>query len=92
MRLPGEPLFLYGEDLFRNEYFWEAHAVWEELWRSAPTDAERDVLRSFIQLAAARLKRASGNRKGEAKLLAKALRKPLPPPLHSRFQALAVPE
>jgi hypothetical protein len=27
------PLWLFGVDLFNNHYFWEAHEVWEPLWR-----------------------------------------------------------
>lgn len=27
------PLWLYGVDLFNHRFFWEAHEVWEPLWR-----------------------------------------------------------
>ena len=76
--LPDARLFRYGEELFRARYWWEAHAVWEELWRAAPRgeDAEtpeREALRAFIQLAAAALRRELGGRRGSRKLLDAAL-------------------
>jgi len=71
-------LFRYGEELFRARYWWEAHAVWEELWQAAPRDTdaetpEREALRAFIQLAAAALKQELGELRGSRKLLAAAL-------------------
>ena len=76
--LPDAPLFRYGEELFRARYWWEAHAVWEELWRSAPRaeggeTPEREALRAFIQLAAAALKQELGGLRGSRKLLDAAL-------------------
>ena len=76
--LPDAPLFRYGEELFCAAYWWEAHAVWEELWRTAPREVdggtpEREVLRAFIQLAAAALRKELGGRRGSRKLLAAAL-------------------
>ena len=82
--LPAEPvllaalsearLFRYGEELFRARYWWEAHAVWEELWRAAPRGEagetpERETLRAFIQLAAAALKQDLGVPRGSRRLL-----------------------
>lgn len=73
--LSQAPLFLYGERLFRADYWWEAHAVWEELWRAAPpATPERAVLRAFIQLAAAALKQELGSPRGSRKLLVAAHR------------------
>lgn len=76
--LPDNPLFRYGEELFRARYWWEAHAVWEELWQAAPRGEdvetpEREALRAFIQLAAAALKQELGGLRGSRKLLAAAL-------------------
>lgn len=64
--------------MFRAGYWWEAHAVWEELWRAAPRgkDAEtpeREALRAFIQLAAAALRKELGGLRGSRKLLDAAL-------------------
>ncbi len=73
-------LFDYGERLLRAGYAWEAHAVWEELWRAAKASAEgnqtpeSEALRAFIQLAAAALKHELGNAAGSRKLLAAAAR------------------
>lgn len=75
--LPDATLFGYGERLFRAGYFWEAHAVWEELWNAARAASpvatpESEALRAFIQLAAAALKQEQGNRAGSRKLLSAA--------------------
>ncbi len=75
--LPETPLFRYGEQLFRAGFWWEAHAVWEELWRAADREGagetpEREVLRAFIQLAAAALKNDLGAVRGSRKLLSAA--------------------
>ena len=67
--LGENPLFLYGLRLLEARYFWEAHAVWEELWRSAQSgSAEAHLLRGLIQRAAAALKRDLGNPAGADKL------------------------
>ena len=76
--LPDARLFRHGEELFRAGYWWEAHAVWEELWRAAPRGGagetpEREVLRAFIQLAAAALRKELGGLRGSRKLLDSAL-------------------
>ena len=76
--LPDARLFRYGEELFRARYWWEAHAVWEELWRAAPRGEggetpEREALRAFIQLAAAALRQELGGLRGSRKLLDAAL-------------------
>lgn len=76
--IPDARLFRYGEELFRDAYWWEAHAVWEELWRAAPRGAdgetpEREALRAFIQLAAAALRKELGGLRGSGKLLNAAL-------------------
>ena len=93
--LADAPLFRYGELLFRARYWWEAHAVWEELWRAAvPGTPERTVLRAFIQLAAAALREELGGRVGSRKLLLAARRGmdradgPGAPPFRVRFERL----
>lgn len=49
--------YLRGVDLFNRFYFWEAHEVWEALWKShrPETDAAR-FIQGLINLAAALLK------------------------------------
>ncbi|MCY4626026.1 MAG: DUF309 domain-containing protein [Acidobacteria bacterium] len=98
--IPDARLFRYGEELFRGAYWWEAHAVWEELWRAAPRGEdgetpEREVLRAFIQLAAAALRKELGGLRGSRKLLNAALggmeraeRRAAAPALRLRFERL----
>lgn len=98
--IPDDRLFSYGEELFRAAYWWEAHAVWEELWRAAPRaedrePPEREVLRAFIQLAAAALRKELGGSRGSRKLLKAALsgmeragRRPESAALRRRFESL----
>ncbi len=51
-----------------------AHERWEEAWLVLPASDERTLLRSLIQLAAARIKAAQGNARGLEKSLDKAAR------------------
>jgi predicted esterase YcpF (UPF0227 family) len=51
-----------------------AHERWEEAWLVLPDSDERTLLRSLIQLAAARIKAAQGNARGLEKSLDKAAR------------------
>lgn len=69
----GNDDYLYGVDLFNAGYFWEAHAVWEELWVESSSDETRAFLQSLIQLAAGCLKRSTGEPAGARKLFASAL-------------------
>lgn len=48
-----------GVDLFNNHYFWEAHEVWEGLWKEKQA-TERDFLQSMILLSAALLQEHLG--------------------------------
>ena len=43
-----------GVDLFNNHYFWEAHEIWEGLWKER-SGSERDFLQAMILLSAALL-------------------------------------
>lgn len=53
--------YLYGIDLFNNNYWWECHEVLEGLWHAAGIGSPvAHVLQAVIQCAAAHLK-ASGN-------------------------------
>jgi predicted metal-dependent hydrolase len=57
--------YLHGVDLFNHGYYWEAHEVWEGLWRAAgrvgPT---ADFLKGLIKLAAAGVKVRQGQSRG----------------------------
>jgi hypothetical protein len=53
--------YLLGLDLFNAGYFWEAHEVWEGLWKAAGRRGETaDFLKGLIQLAVAGLKQRQG--------------------------------
>jgi predicted metal-dependent hydrolase len=57
----------------RGEHF-EAHELWEEIWRDAPRDPERQFLQGLIQVAAAMHKAIAMNHpRPAARLLARAL-------------------
>ena len=52
-----DPAFRYGLALHDAGFFWEAHEVWEAVWKAAPKNGcDRLVLRGLIQLANAGLK------------------------------------
>src|SRR5262245_66687371 len=53
--------YLRGLDLFNGGYYWEAHEVWEGLWKAAGRRGETAAfLKGLIQLAVAGLKRRQG--------------------------------
>jgi len=59
--------YLHGVDLFNHGYYWEAHEVWEGLWRAAGrTGATADFLKGLIKLAAAGVKVRQGQPRGVA--------------------------
>jgi uncharacterized protein len=69
----GSRAYLYGVDLFNFGYYWEAHEVWEALWRAygrrGPT---ADFFRGLIKLAAAGAKVRQGVAAGVASHAARA--------------------
>src|SRR4051794_21237480 len=53
--------YLRGLDLFNAGYFWEAHEVWEGLWKAAGRRGPAaDFLKGLIQFAVAGLKQRQG--------------------------------
>jgi uncharacterized protein len=59
--------YLHGVDLFHHGYYWEAHEVWEGLWRAAGrTGTTADFLKGLIKLAAAGVKVRQGQPRGIA--------------------------
>ncbi len=56
----GEAL-LYARDLFDHRFYWEAHEVWEALWKQTSPGPERERLQGLIQAAAFLLKRHMGH-------------------------------
>jgi hypothetical protein len=68
------PAFLWGLDLYNHGYPWEAHEVWETLWRQAPRgSAVREMLQALIQCAAAVVHAAAGRPAGQRRLAERAL-------------------
>ena len=66
--------YLWGVDLYNCGFFWEAHEVWEALWRDPDRDLrQRRFLQALIQCAAACLKHASGDAGACRRLSARAL-------------------
>jgi predicted metal-dependent hydrolase len=59
--------YLHGIDLFNHGYYWEAHEVWEGLWRAAGRSGRTaDFLKGLIKLAAAGVKVRQGQPRGIA--------------------------
>jgi predicted metal-dependent hydrolase/ribosome biogenesis protein Tsr3 len=59
--------YLHGVDLFNHGYYWEAHEVWEGLWRAAGRmGTTADFLKGLIKLAAAGVKVRQGQLRGVA--------------------------
>ncbi|HZR47351.1 MAG TPA: DUF309 domain-containing protein [Candidatus Manganitrophaceae bacterium] len=49
--------YLHGVDLFNRFYFWEAHEVWEALWKSHPPESDPALfVQGLINLSASLLK------------------------------------
>lgn len=58
-----------GWHLFENDYFWESHEIWEQVWvRCAANSREKILLQAIIQLANSRLKMLQGNTKSALKI------------------------
>jgi len=59
------PLWLYGVDLFNARYFWEAHEVWEPLWRNLDkSDPPGMYIQALMQIAGGVLKAHAGELDG----------------------------
>jgi uncharacterized protein len=71
--------FQRGVALFNQRKFFDAHEVWEDVWRAAPTD-EKKFLQGLIQVAVALHHHSHGNVDGARSLLARAQRNLSPYP------------
>lgn len=70
------PQYLYGVDLFNHEYWWEAHEVWEIVWRAAGRQSAAGLfVQGLIQISAARLKLHQGFERAARRLAGKGLAK-----------------
>ncbi|HET7184626.1 MAG TPA: DUF309 domain-containing protein [Terriglobales bacterium] len=65
--------FQRGLELFNSREYFDAHEVWEDVWRAAPAD-EKKFLQGMIQVAVALHHHGRGNLRGARSLLARALR------------------
>ncbi len=71
--LEGAAAWHYGVDLFNAGYFWEAHEIWEPLWRvAADGSVERVAFKALIQIAASRVKLRAGNVRAARRLAERA--------------------
>jgi uncharacterized protein len=90
-RYPSE--YCHGIELYNAGKFYEAHEVWEEIWRKVEGE-ERLFYQGLIQVAAALIHHNRGNLRGVQIVLPKALAKleTLPPTFMSldlnKFTAL----
>ena len=65
--------FQRGLTLFNRGKYFDAHEVWEDVWRAAPVE-EKKFLQGLIQIAVALHHHSRGNAVGARSLLARAQR------------------
>ncbi len=65
--------FQHGIELFNQGKFFDAHEVWEDVWRAAPAE-EKKFLQGLIQVAVALHHDSRGNLEGAQSLLQRAAR------------------
>ena len=65
--------FQRGAMLFNAREYFDAHEVWEDVWRAAPVE-EKKFLQGMIQIAVALHHHSRGNIDGARSLLARAQR------------------
>jgi predicted metal-dependent hydrolase len=71
--LPEEEVLRRGAALFDDGMYWEAHEVWEEVWRRRKGLPDRDFLKGMIQGAAGMWHLSQGNYKGAVSVLERAI-------------------
>jgi uncharacterized protein len=71
--LPEDEVLRRGGELFDTGMYWEAHEVWEEVWRMRAGRADRDFLKGIIQGAAGMWHATQGNYKGAVSVLTRAV-------------------
>lgn len=64
----ADALFHRGVELFNAGEFFDAHEVWEDLWRDCAS-AERRFFQALIQAAVSAYHKARGNTTGATRLL-----------------------
>jgi predicted metal-dependent hydrolase len=70
--LPEDEVLRRGGALFDGGMYWEAHEVWEEVWRMRAGRPDRDFLKGIIQGAAGMWHATQGNYKGAVSVLTRA--------------------
>jgi len=65
--------YLHALDLFNRACFFDAHEVWEDVWRAAPPE-EKKFLQGLIQIAVAFHHHSTGNLVGARSLLERGSR------------------
>src|SRR5437773_12483560 len=68
-----QALYLHALDLFNRAAFFDAHEVWEDVWRAAPPEEKR-FLQGLIQIAVAFHHHSTGNLVGTHSLLERGTR------------------
>jgi predicted metal-dependent hydrolase len=71
--LPEDEVLRRGGALFDNRMYWEAHEVWEEVWRMRKDRPDRDFLKGIIQGAAGMWHATQGNYKGAVSVMTRAI-------------------
>ena len=65
--------FQYGLMLHDGGFYWEAHEIWEAVWKAAPMNGrDRLALRALIQIANAGLKLRQARPRAAARLIEEA--------------------
>lgn len=70
-----------GVELFNAQNFYDAHEVWEDVWRET-SGPEKKFLQGLIQVAVAFHHQSTGNTVGACSLLARARNNLVPYPEH----------
>ena len=71
--LPEDEVLRRGGALFDGGIYWEAHEVWEEVWRMRKGRPDRDFLKGIIQGAAGMWHATQGNYKGAVSVMSRAV-------------------
>jgi uncharacterized protein len=71
--LPEDEVLRRGAALYDDGMYWEAHEVWEEVWRRRKGQPDRDFLKGMIQGAAGMWHLSQGNHKGALSVLGRAI-------------------
>lgn len=66
--------FNKGIEHFNNGEFFEAHEVWEDVWRAVDSPQEKRFVQGLIQVAVALHHHSTGNHVGAQSLLKRATR------------------